>query len=187
MPELDDTYLIDKVLSGNTNAYSGLVDKYQLQAYNFALYMLRNKEDADEVVQDAFVKAYNALRTFRKEARFSSWLLKITYNTCLTKLRKKKKHMVDINEVHQEVAGVNNTSEYTDQKDIKKILDRALSILSEEERFIVTLYYYNEQSIKEIAEICDKGPSNVKVVLHRSRKRMLRTLNRLGVNEWITS
>ena len=94
--------------------------------------------------------------------------------------------MVDINEVHGEIAGVNSVSAYTDQKDMKKILDQALSKLSVEERLIVTLYYYNEQSIKEIAEICDKGSSNVKVILHRSRKKMLSTLNRLGVNEWTT-
>ena len=187
MPEPDDSYLVEKVLSGNIKAYSGLVEKYQQQAYNFALYILRNKEDADEVVQDAFVKAYKALKTFRKEARFSSWLLKIIYNTSLTRLRKKRVHMVDINEVHGEIAGVNSVSAYTDQKDMKKILDQALSKLSVEERLIVTLYYYNEQSIKEIAEICDKGSSNVKVILHRSRKKMLSTLNRLGVNEWITS
>ena len=134
----------------------------------------------------AFVKAYKALKTFRKEARFSSWLLKIIYNTSLTRLRKKRVHMVDINEVHGEIAGVNSVSAYTDQKDMKKILDQALSKLSVEERLIVTLYYYNEQSIKEIAEICDKGSSNVKVILHRSRKKMLSTLNRLGVNEWTT-
>ena len=183
MHQPDDTYLIQQVLQGETHAFGVLVDRYQSKVFNFVLYTLRDREEAHEVVQATFVKVHRSLNTFRNESKFSTWLLKIAYFTCMTRLRKSKPDMVGIEKGVDHHA--NNVAEHTNQRDMKVILSQALTHLSEEEQGIVTLFYYNEQSIKEICEITKKTESNIKIILHRSRKKLLQALNKMGITEWV--
>lgn len=180
-----DTDLIKDILGGDSRAFGELVDRYQSKVYNFVLYTLRHQDDADEVTQDTFVKAYRALNTFRNEAKFSTWLLRIAYYTCLTRLRKVRVNHVDIAAHGFDLDGGNNISQELNLADMKTILATAMGQLSQDEQMIVTLYYYNEQSVKEIVEITGQTESNIKVGLHRCRKKLLKILNQMGIKEWV--
>ena len=186
MPEQEDNMLIQETLKGNSHAYAELLDRYERRVYNFVYYILKHREETEETVQDTFVNAYRSLKSFRAEARFSTWLLRIAYNNAYTRLRKRKLTVVDVEEngVHQSIPGVNNIGEETDRQDVRTLLKLATQALSEDEQTLVTLYYYNEQTIKEICEITGKHVSNVKVMLHRSRQKMLQKLNEVGIKEW---
>ncbi|XOV93555.1 MAG: RNA polymerase sigma factor [Bacteroidota bacterium] len=186
MPGQDDIYLIKQILAGDSQGYAELLDRYQTRVYNFVLYMLRSKEEAEEVVQDTFVNAFKSLRNFRQEAKFSTWLLRIAYNNSLTRLRKKRLTLVDIdsNDSFSQIEKINNISDQSDQQDIQVLLSIALNALSEDEKAVVSLFYYNELSIQEICDITGKKSSNVKIILHRSRQKMLEKLNVLGIKEW---
>ncbi len=186
MPGQEDNMLIKATLKGDSRAYAQLLDRHERRVYNFVFYILKHREEAEETVQDTFVNAYRSLKSFRAESRFSTWLLRIAYNNAYTRLRKRKLDMVDVeaNGVHQAIPGVNNIREETDQQDVRTMLALAMQALTEDEKALVTLYYYNEQTVKEICEITGKKLSNVKVILHRSRQKMLQKLNEVGIKEW---
>lgn len=179
----EDSYYISEVLSGNTSAYAKLVEKYQSLAYTLALRMVKNSQDAEEIAQDAFVKAYASLKSFRGQSKFSTWLYRIIYNTSISMLRKKQLEMVKIDEkpefvfnlVHHD--DLNEENEYT-----LKALEKALEILDPDERFLITLYYYKDVSVDEISEITGLSASNVKVKLFRSRKKLHEKLLQLQIN-----
>lgn len=184
MQQWNDIYLIKQVLGGNDRAFAELLDRYQTKVFNFVRYTLRDEEDAYEVTQDTFVKAYRALDTFRNEAKFSTWLLRIAYFNCMTLLRKKKPAMVDIAD-HNNHLHENNIQRDTELKDMKQVLASAMSQLTEDEQAMITMFYYNELSIKEICDITGETDSKVKTSLHRTRKKLLKTLNQLGIEEWV--
>lgn len=183
MHQTEDTYLIEQILAGNNRAFGELVDQYQVRVYNFVLNIIRHDEEAHEVVQDTFMKVYKSLSTFRGESKLSTWILRIAYFASLTRLRKKQPVLVDIQD-HTGSFEENNVAAQTELNDMKLILNQALANLSNDERGIVTLYYYNEQSIKEICEITGLKDSNVKIILHRSRKKLNEELLRMGITEW---
>lgn len=186
MPEGEEQDLIKRCLAGNRQAYAQMVDTYQVRLYNYALYILQNEEEAEEVVQDVFLKAFNSLASFRMESKLSTWLLTVTRNTCLTYLRKKKLDVLDLELHHSLAFNEDSIAHLTNEQDVKRVLTFALRALTEDEKEIVTLYYYNEQSIKEICDITGKTAANTKIILHRSRKKMLKKLNVIGIKEWVT-
>lgn len=176
----DDLFYIESILNGNTSAFSYLVDKYQHMVYGLALKMLKNEMDAEELAQDSFVKAYRSLNSFKKKSRFSTWMYSITYNGCISLLRKRKleihsldeQNLSDEDEMHiQSQLGEINKAE------LGKYLEYAISKLPETEQVLITLYYYEDQKIEEISEITGLGESNVKVKIHRARKKMYDLLN----------
>lgn len=181
----EDTDLINDILGGDSRAFGGLVDRYQSRVYNFVVYTLRNQEDADEVTQDTFLKAYKGLSSFRGDSKFSTWLLRIAYNTCMTRLRKVTPSMVDIVATGIDPDGGNNILEQSDLEDMRSVLARAMALLNQSDQALVTLFYYNEQSIKEICEITGESESKIKVDLHRCRKKLLKILNQMGIAEWV--
>ena len=183
MHQTDDTYLIEQILAGNNRAFGDLVDKYQVRVFNFVLNILRNEEDAYEVVQDTFLKVHKSLNTFRNESKWSTWMLRIAYYACLTRLRKVKPNLVDIDN-HSGHLNENNVNEQSELNDMRSVLTKAMDQLSDDEKGIVTLFYYNEQSVKEICEISGLTDSNVKIILHRSRKKLNQVLLKMGITEW---
>ena len=86
----DDNHHIQLVLSGNTDAFSVLVDRYKNMVFTLCLKMVSNKEEAEDLAQDSFIKVYKSLKSFKGESRFSTWLYKITYHTCLDRIKKLK-------------------------------------------------------------------------------------------------
>ena len=170
----DDKYYIERVLQGNVSAYSYLVDKHKSLVYTIALRMLKKPEDAEELAQDTFVKAFSSLKDFKFESKFSTWLYRITYNGAISKLRKKQIELAEIDSGHLSETEV--ISSYDAINDLKRneqklYINLAIEQLKEDDSLMITLYYLEECSIEEISEITQLSISNVKVKLHRARKR----------------
>lgn len=170
-----DLHYIEKVLAGDVNAYATLVNRYKDMTYTIALKILRNNEDAEEIAQDAFVKAYQSLNKFKKEAKFSTWLYRIVYNTAISKTRKKSVQKVDLsNEIIDNYSDdeIKSNLSLLENDEKKKLLNKILITLSPEESALISLYYYEENSTEDIAEIMGLSQSNVKVRLFRIRNKM---------------
>jgi RNA polymerase sigma-70 factor (ECF subfamily) len=182
----DDSLYLEQIRNGNTNAYAMLINKHKTMAFNVALRITRNREDAEEVIQDAFLKVYYSLKDFEGKSKFSTWLYKIVYNQAISKIRKKSITQSDINEEiinNFTVGNISRDLNYLASEDQTKYINLALSKLPEEDSAIVTLFYLNESSIEEVSEITGLSESNVKVKLHRSRKKMYEELKQLLNNE----
>ena len=91
MANIDDQQYIDRVINGDTSAFAVLADQYKVMVFSLALKMLKNREEAEEVTQDSFLKVYKSLAKYKGESKFSTWLYTITYNTCLDRIRKNKR------------------------------------------------------------------------------------------------
>lgn len=177
-----DNFYIEKVRKKETSAYSFLVEKHKDMVFSIALRILRSREDAEELAQDVFVKAYQSLDTFKGDSKFSTWLYRIVYNAAISKTRKRKIETVDLdynlvdNYTTDEIKEDINRLEYDEQKQIvHKVLDR----LNTEDSMMVSLFYFNENSTEEISEIMGLTQTNVKVKLHRLRKRLLHEVNEI--------
>ena len=96
MSAISDQHYIDKILQGETNSFAVLVDRYKDMIFTLALKMVKNREEAEEVAQDTFIKIYNSLNKFKGDSKFSTWIYKIAYNTCLDRLKKNKKEDLNI-------------------------------------------------------------------------------------------
>ena len=177
-----DNFYIDKVLNNDANAYASLVDKHKNMVYTIALKIVRNREDAEEIAQDVFVKAYQSLSTFKKESKFSTWLYRIVYNAAISKTRKRNIETTDINynivENYSE-DDINDNLNRLDNNEQKKIINTVLKKLNSEDHLIVALYYFKDKSIEEISEIANISQSNVKVKLFRIRKKLYGEIQRL--------
>lgn len=172
----DESEIIKQVLSGNTAAYSVLVDRYQSFVFTIALRYIPGREDAEEAAQDVFVKAFRSLGDFRGQSKFSTWLYTITTTTCLTFLRKKKHDVQSLDKeiVYNKVAaaGSSSVAESMEQKSRAQMVHEALAMLSDDDARVLTLFYQGEQTLEEIAAILGKEPNAVKVQLHRARGRL---------------
>ena len=177
-----DSFYIDKVLNSDVNAYASLVDMHKDMVFTIALKIVRNREDAEEIAQDVFVKAYQSLATFKKESKFSTWLYRIVYNTAISKTRKKNIETTNINydivENYSE-DDINENLNRLDNNEQKKIINTVLKKLNTEDHLLVTLYYFEEKSTEEISEIVNISQSNVKVKLFRMRKKLYSEIQRL--------
>jgi RNA polymerase sigma factor (sigma-70 family) len=174
MHAINDTECIRMILRGEKEYYAFLVEKYQDKAYNLCYKMMRNKEEARDCAQDAFIKAYEALPGFRIDSAFSTWFYRILYNTCISKIRKERHETSLIpdepawnhyNEVSEAVRNL-------DQEDTRELLQKAYVCLSSDEVFLVEQFYREECSIEEMAEMAGLSMSNVKVKLFRARQKM---------------
>ena len=175
MAFINDQHYINQIIEGNTNAFSVLVNQYKDLVFTLAYKMLKNKEEAEEVSQDTFIKTFNSINKFKGDSKFSTWIYKITYNTCLDRLKKGKKdnnvvYIEDFNE-HQ-VKTIENILENIDEKERNQKIQECLQLLPSEEAFLLTLYYFDDQSIEEIAKVIDCNANNVKIKLYRGRKKL---------------
>jgi len=181
MDEDDDLEYINRIVGGDTSGFAHLVDKYQSRAYTLALRIVKNEEDAQEVSQDSFVKAFKSLTKFKQEASFSSWLYRIVYNTALSSIRKKRIATTSIDTEDQKISvdDTNHSFRELVREDRKKYLKYALSQLSGEEAMLINLFYTHEKSADEIGEIMNLSHGNVRVKLLRSRKKLHEILSKV--------
>jgi RNA polymerase sigma factor (sigma-70 family) len=178
MMQQDDIQLISHILSGDTRSYSVLIDRHKDMAYTIAYRLLNNREDAEEVVQDAFVKVYRSLSGFRKDSKFSTWLFRIVYNTAISKKRLKKPGFRSLEEMTLLKDNDPWEAESNVDDDRGFILEKAMQQLPEEDNVLLTLFYIHESSVEEIHGITGLSKSNIKVKLFRARKK-LQELTRL--------
>jgi len=173
---LNDNELISKVLSGDHQAYAGLVNRYQNYVFTLTLRMVKNREDAEEVAQDVFIKAYKYLADFRGASKFSTWLYTIVNNTCISFLRKKKLeiHSLDNEKVFEVADSMDSgfRANLVEQKSRQSMVHNAIGLLGSDDAEIITLFYKSEQSLEEIAQILGLEVNTAKVRLHRARTRL---------------
>lgn len=174
--KIADNELIQLVLKGQTAAYAELVDRYQNFVFTIVLRYIARREDAEEVAQDIFVKAFRSLADFKGASKFSTWLYTITTTSCLTFLRKKKLevHSLDNEKVFAAADQVDSgmRANQIEQKSRVAMVNEAIKMLSPDDAQIITLFYKGEQTLEEIAKILGKEPNAVKVQLHRARTRL---------------
>ena len=175
-----DNIQLDKVIEGDVNAYRYFIDKYKDMSFSIAMSIVKKEFLAEEVVQDSFLKAYQGLNKFKRDAKFSTWLYKIVLNESLKKIRKKKletreSDIADITDIN--ISVTNDSINQLKEKEQKKYIQLALSKLNSRESLILKLHYLNEKSINEIEKITDLKTSNIKVILHRARKNLYTILN----------
>ncbi|MBT2564711.1 MULTISPECIES: RNA polymerase sigma factor [unclassified Pedobacter] len=182
---LGDHYL-DSALRGERKGLEYLVNAYRDMAYTIAVRIVGNHEDAEEVVQDSFLKAFKYLDRFKRASKFSTWLYRIIYNTALTKIGVKNNvtlELEDDNEYTEYVSDEGSALQRLANADRKKYLGIAIEKLKKEDQLIITLHYIADKSIAEITEIMGMKSSAIKMRLLRSRKQLEGELKRLLKNE----
>ncbi len=165
---------IRAVLNGQTNQFALLVKAYQTGAYNLSYKILGSAEDAKDCTQDAFVQAYQALGKFRLDSKFSTWLYRIVYNTCISRTRKDSRSVPlapDSSYLPESIAD-NDGIGSLNRGDIRMLLEQAYRSLNPDEIFLIDQYYREEATIDELAEMTSLSASNVKVRLFRARQKM---------------
>jgi RNA polymerase sigma factor (sigma-70 family) len=174
--ETPDIDLIQLVLAGNSSVYAQLVERYQNFVFTIVLRYVKSREDAEEVAQDVFVKAFRSLADFKGASKFSTWLYTVATTTSLTFLRENKLEVRSLDDenifaVADNIdSGMNaNTIE---QKSKVRMVNDAINLLGTDDAQVISLFYKGEQTLEEIAQIMGKEPNTVKVQLHRARARL---------------
>jgi len=171
----NDIYYINLIIEGNTNAFNILVDRYKDLVFSLALKMVKNREEAEEVAQDTFIKVFKSLSKFKGDSKFSTWIYKVTYNTCLDRLKKQKREqqVVSIDEFNtNQIKSIDNALDKMENEEREKAIQDCIQFLPADDAFLLTLFYFEEQSLEEIAKVIGLTANNVKVKLFRSRKKL---------------
>ena len=171
----NDQILINQIVEGDTNSFTILVDRYKDLVFTLALRMLKNREEAEEVAQDTFIKTYKSLEKFKGDSKFSTWIYRVAYNSCLDRIKKNKKHLndVEINEfTEHQVVSIDNALDKMEIKEREDAIQKCIETLPSEESFLLTLYYFDDLSLDEISKIVGITANSIKVKLFRSRKKL---------------
>ena len=172
MKEVADADYIDRVLRGDRDAYRYLVGRYKDLAYTLAYGILKQETEAEDAAQEGFIKAFQQLKQFNRESKFSTWLYTIVYRTALYKRKRQQRYMALPPNYDQLPDTKPGQNEQLSQAERKHYLKRAIASLPEKEAAIVTLFYLDENSIATVSEITGLTVVNVKVKLHRARKKL---------------
>jgi len=180
----DENALIDRILAGERQLYAQLVDKYKSYAYTIAFKVVDNRPEAEEAAQDAFVKAFHYLKGFNRQAKFSTWLYRIVFNTAISYKRKNKQQFQDIEDMQIEYH--ERADAQSEKEDQQVFLAQALTKLNEADRLAIQLYYMKEFSLEEVAEMMGQNLNTIKVRVHRARQRLADELKRILKQEALT-
>jgi RNA polymerase sigma-70 factor (ECF subfamily) len=183
--ERGDKEIIGKVLRGDKQFFAELVKRYQDFVFTVALRYTNNRQDAEDIAQDVFLKAYRSLAGFRHNSKFSTWLYAITVNTCSSFLRKKKieTHSMHDDKIFEQLTALD--PEYnSSQRSNTHLVNKVVGLLHPDDALIITLFYKGEQSVDEVAQILGITINNVKVKLHRARQRLKEKLETVYPEEF---
>ena len=180
--KLSDIELIEQTLGGNQSAYADLVKRHQRFVFTLALRFAKGREDAEEIAQDCFIKAYRSLSSFQQQSKFSTWLYSIVYTTAMTFLRKKRIDTSSIDDDESYIQIENKPSGYdeynVENKSRSYYINQAIEQLLPDDATIITMFYKGEQSLEEIAHAMGIEANTVKVKLFRARQRLKERLER---------
>lgn len=179
----DDDRLVEAALDGDARAFEELMEKHESKMYAVALRMCQNREDAQDCLQDAMLRVYKALPSFKGQSSFSTWAYRITMNTCLDELRRKKvrqasslDQMLDLG--WAPVDEMNSTERHADNQELKRNLSRAIQTLPEEMRAAVVLRDVQGFSYDEIASMLSTNVGTVKSRISRGREKLREILSK---------
>jgi RNA polymerase sigma factor (sigma-70 family) len=180
--KLSDIELIEQTLGGNQSAYADLVKRHQRFVFTLALRFAKSREDAEEIAQDCFIKAYRSLSSFQQQSKFSTWLYSIVYTTAMTFLRKRRLDTSSIDDDESYIQIENKPSGYdeynVENKSRLYYINQAIEQLLPDDATIITMFYKGEQSLEEIAQAMGIEANTVKVKLFRARQRLKERLER---------
>jgi len=172
----DEQELIQSVLDGNIQAFAVLLKRYQRSILALLFQMVNNREDAEELTQDVFVKIFTKLPTFRAQCRFSTWAYRIAWTTAISWLRKRRMVYSDVEESKMANYPDERVDEWLEKQEGEEKLQQleaAVNKLVPEDRALISLFYTEERSVLDIAEMLEISVENVKVRLHRVRKKIV--------------
>ena len=172
---INDQPIIDAILAGDTQSFNVIVDRYKDLVFTLALRILKHREEAEEASQDTFIKVFRSLNRFKGDSKLSTWIYKVAYFTCLDRLKKQKReqHIVAIDEfTEHQVKTIDNALDMIEKEERKVAIQDCLQLLPSNDVALLTLFYFEELSLEEIAKIVDLTANNVKVKLYRSRKKL---------------
>jgi len=181
----EDSFYVQKTKNGDLKAFGKLVQKHQGYAFTLAQRILNNHHESEEAVQDAFVKAFQAINSFEGKSKFTTWLYTIVYNEAVQKIRKRKNYtnIEDFREDSEFHSNQLDGFSLLNSNERKEILKDGLSKMKPAESAVLTLFYLNQFSIKEIEKITSQSKSQVKILLHRGRKNLYDILQKQTKNE----
>ncbi len=171
----NDQILIEAIKNGDTKAYGQLVDRYKDLVYTLALRMLRHREEAEEVAQDTFIKVFKSLDKFKGDSKFSTWIYRVAYNTCLDNIKKNKKYLNDVaidEFTFNKLDTIDNALDNIIKEERSVLIKKCINKLSEDSSALLTLFYFEELSLEEISKIINVEANTVKVKLFRARKKL---------------
>ncbi len=184
----DEKILIERVLTGELDAFADLIERNQKMVYNLCLRMVTNQADAEDLAQEAFLKAWKGLRFYKFESSFSTWLYRLTSNVCIDFLRRQKRRSAmsfsvsdEDNALELQIADPEpGPEEQAIQRDDQNTIAGAMEQLDEEYRLILTLRTVEELSYEQIAHILDVKVGTVKSRLARARNKLRKILLETG-------
>ena len=178
---MNEILLISRARGGDREAFGELVEQYRDNVYRLAYRMCGNAYDADEAAQEAFVAAWRALPNFRGDAKFSTWLYRLTTNAAIDVMRREKRHQTvgdgEMMELADDADSPQETVERTEQQEA---VQKALSTLSEEYREVLLLRYMEELDYAEIAEVLQLPSGTVKSRINRAKAALKAALLKSG-------
>lgn len=185
MRNLSDVEIIESVKKGNTADFSVLVDRYKNKAFTMLRRMLKNEFDAEEVLMDCFLKAYNSIDKFKFESKFSTWFYRIVYNTAITKLssskRKIENAMSSVDDLYY-LESKYLADEFI-QEDSSSLIKKIVNELPPQNAAVITMFYLEGMNTEEVSEVLQISVANVKVILHRSRNLLREIIEKRNLSE----
>lgn len=182
---VNEKHVVDRILSGHTEEYGYFLERYGREVFTVVARLVIQQEDAEEITQDAFVKAFNHLSSYSGQSSFCTWLCRIAYNEAINFLRKKRKNVFSVDENEQLL---NTVSEEmvdevlsTEKEERLAYLEEAINRLNPEERMLVTSFYYEERSFKEIAYIMGTKEKDLANAVNLLSTRLSRIRKKLYV------
>ncbi|MFD2585314.1 RNA polymerase sigma factor [Croceitalea marina] len=170
---------VQLIINGNSQEFSKLVDNYKNLVFTVALRMLKNTEEAEEVTQDTFVKVFKSIKSFKGDSKFSTWIYRIAYNSCLDRLKKIKKvqQIKSFDEISGvEISDLSTVLDAIEREEKSKVLKQCIGLLSPSDSALLTLFYFEEKNLNELSKILNLTENNVKVKLFRARARLAKIL-----------
>ena len=180
----EENMLIDRILAGEERCYADLVDRYKSYAFTIALKIVNNRPEAEEIAQDAFVKAFNYLKNFNRTARFSTWLYRIVFNTAIS--YKRKNRLITETIENKRVENPERADAGMERDDKQVYIGRALKKLNEADQLAIQLFYIKEFSLEEVADLMGQNVNTIKVRIHRARQRLADELKMMLKKEALT-
>ena len=165
---------IGRILDGKREEFAWFVNRYSQQVIDFTSRMMPDAEDAKEVAQNAFVKAFRSLSTFGFQSSFCTWVCRIAYRESLNRLKRQQPHYVDIDNLPAIEDDEEELS--TGREERIALMEEAIDDLPSDEQLLIHLYYYEDRPLREIAYIMDAEPNALATRLHRIRKKLLRMI-----------
>jgi RNA polymerase sigma-70 factor (ECF subfamily) len=189
MPDVAEPALIQRAQKGDHEAFAALVSEHQRYVYNLAFRVLKNEEEALDLAQETFVRAWTALPNFRGQSQFRTWLYRIVTNLCynrLPNLRRSLNELGDdvIAEIPETEIHFDNPAHGAESRELRAYLHQAIDRLDENYRLLISLRYQNELSYEEIATMLNLPLGTVKTGLFRAKEQLRRALETYQEPSW---